>query len=403
MIKEWYARHRRGTAVTALALSVLLSVVFVVRPDLAGIVGVLAAWSGVVLVAAASNWEAVEKRGGRLIGLIGYFSSTAERVGLSAEMQGAINGARRELQDELPDVMPYPARVKFVRRPDELCALKDGEVVISLKNPGKKAENTARATLTYVTAATIRPARPYVSKPVMSGVDYSITKRVLRKADRHALDFFLTEMWEPALANEPELRDICHEVEKIERKGLLTRVLLAEFLELGRRLYGEFPPPTVHAETREFVAHMARLADKAPDEDVDLDFRRGNLKVGVVLVGERDRAAREGARPYVGRCITDIRSGCDSIYLLARGARCDLVREVVSQLENHGRVLNIDLAEYLVHMDTGPVEAVSARLSVDQKGYSPSSAITPTVGDSSGQGAELPVQSAVTSSNPQTR
>jgi hypothetical protein len=208
----------------------------------------------------------------------------------------------------------------------------------------------------------------------MSAVEYAITKRILRRSDRRALDYFLTSLWEPAMQTEPGLREACMEIETIEKKGYLTRVLLAEYLELGRRLFGEFPTEAVRQETREFVHHLAQLARReVDDESVDLDFKRGELRVGVVLVGNREKALTEGAAPYVKACLFDIKAGYNSIYVLARGARCPLVEEVVGRLRGNGRVLDSDIARYQLEIDGHLVDAVCARIVIDQGEYSPSS------------------------------
>jgi hypothetical protein len=367
VIRDWYGAHRRLVVVAAVIAAIGLSVVYILAPVLAAGIGILGVWIGAVVLALWDRWDRVEKWGGRAIGALSYLSTRAERVGLSAEMQGLINGARRELEDELPDVMPYAARVQFVRNEADLAVLGEGEVVISLKDPRRRAENTARATMAYVSAATLRPARPYVARDVVTGVDYSLTKKILREADVRALDYFLTEMWEPGLRAQPDLRDICHEVERIEGQGLLTRILLSEFLQLGRELWGQFPPRDVLSETREFVAYLARVGDKHPDDLPDLDFIRRHIKVGIVLVGERERAEQEGARPYVQATLYRMGRGAQSVYLLARGARRPLVSEVLSQVENDGRVLAVDVTEYTVTIDDHPVGAVCARLTVDQQ------------------------------------
>lgn len=365
MIREWVTRHRRKTFVLAVVSGVAIALIVLFAPVLVAV--------GTVILIPVAGWlithvEQAEKWGGRTLELFSFASGRAERVGLSAEMQGVINGARERLQGELPDVMPAPVRVKFVRTPDDLAQLQNGEVVISLQNPTRRPENTARATLGYVTTITIRPARPYVGRDVMAGVDYSITKRILRAADSQALDYFLSEIWEPEMRQRGELRSICAEVEAVERHGLLTRVLLAEFLDLGRRLFGEYPTPEMHNEARELLAYTAAIASRTRGQAVPLAFRNLRTRIGVVLVGERQRVEREGLRPYVRACEWEIRRGVDTIYLLGRGARRDLVEQAAAQMESNGRVLAVDISHYEDEGADGVVAAVCARLSIARTG-----------------------------------
>jgi hypothetical protein len=369
LIRDFYGKHRAGIAFVVAATAALATLTLLVMPGLAAVIGVATPSVLVVGGVIVNHWELVEKHGGRLIGAAARASTRAERVGLSAELQGLINGGRKHVSDDLTDLMPYPARVKFVTNESELASLRDGEIVIALKDPSKHAENAARATLAYVSEATIRTARAYVSPQVLTGVDFSLAKRILLQSDRAALDYLIGRIWSGALEGKPELRTVCHHIETIERHGLLTRVLLVEFLELGRRLYGEFPPPDVHRQTLEFVTHLSQLAGKERDQDVELIFSRPNFKIGIVLVGDRDLAAL-GVRPYLVRCLKDIRLGCESIYVLARGARCDLADQVVAELDGHGRVLATESSTYELLLRNGSrVTARVARLVIDQRGY----------------------------------
>ncbi len=367
MLREWLLGHKKLVLAVSIPAALLLTVATFVAPILTAVVGMLGAWALVIAAIVWEQWDRVEKNGGRVLGALSYLTGHGKRVAISAEMQGLINGARNDLDDEVPGVMPLPARVRFVRDDADLAALGDGEVVISLKNPRQHAENTARATMAYVAAAAMRPARPYVGRTVMTGIDFSLTKKFLRRADAHALDFFLTEIWAPTVEGQPDLQDICDQIERIDTGGVLTRILLAEFLELGRRLWGRNPSPAVQSEAREFVGYLAKMVDKQPGEHGTLEFIREHLQVGAVLVGERERAEQEGTRPYVAAGLWAMRAGCTSVYLLGRGARCALVREVAAQLEKDGRVRAVDVAEYLVQMTHKPIAAVCAHLTVEQR------------------------------------
>ncbi len=367
MIRDWVVGHQKRVVVIAILAAIIVTLLIVLAPLIGAVVGILGAWTAVIAVAIWDRWDRIEKYGGRAVGAVSYITGRGRRVGLSAEMQGLINGARKDLEEELPDVMPLPARVRFVKQDEDIAALGEGEVVISLKDPRRRAENTARATMAYVSTAAVRPARPYVARAVMTGIDFSLTKKFLKRANMQALDYFLTEIWTPEMAGNLDLHGICDQVERIEGQGVLSRILLAEFLELGRRLWGQHPSLAVHSETREFLRYVATSVDRQPrDPPRDLQFIRQHLKVGTVLVGERDRAEAEGARPYVAAALWSIRQGCTSVYLLGRGARCDLVREVVANLQNDGRVRAIDISDYVVDMGDKRVSAICAHLSVEQ-------------------------------------
>jgi hypothetical protein len=372
MIRELFQSHRKAVSITVSAFAIVLTGVYVLRPDLAGFVALVGTWAVPAGFYAATHWETVEAWFGRALSLFGFLNASIERVGISAELQGEINGARRLLDSELEGVLPHPVRIKFVRSVQEIPSLREGEIVIALGSHSSRAENRARGTLAYATADLIRPARTYVDPVVMKSIDYSITRRMLYTADQSALDYFLNTMWPEAIQDEPNLRLMGHKVETIGHHGLLTRVLLTEFLELGRRMYPEFPPPEMLEHTAEFVDHLYRVATKRRDEDLGeaLVFRKGRLRVGIVLVADRELAERRGANPYVWRCLRDIKVGCNAVYLLARGKNGTLIEEVLTEIDGSGRVLSVDGPRvYDVETSNGTVSVTLARVLCDQSAY----------------------------------
>jgi hypothetical protein len=138
-------RHRVRLVAAAAVGAILLTLLYVFVPAVAGLVAVASGWIGLAALFVLSNRELVEKYFGRTLALISWAGSAVQRQALSSEIQGVINGGRRDLADELGELMPYAATVKFVRDETDLAQLEDGQVVIALRHPRKHAENTARA------------------------------------------------------------------------------------------------------------------------------------------------------------------------------------------------------------------------------------------------------------------
>ena len=350
-----------GAVLTAFAFTA--AVLF--APFLIAALGIVASWGWVLLLFAIANFDSVEKWVGRGLSFAGWASGIVDRASTTAQVEGVINGGRRSLEDELPGMLAEPMRLRFVRSVGEVAQLEDGQVVVAMDKSRRAGANVARATLAYVGNAVIRPARTYVDTVALRSIDFSIAKRILSAQDRTALGYLVQQLWPAALASEADLRDVQHMVEAVEGEGLLTRILLSEYLELGRRLYGQFPPPGVHQETRDFLAHLHRIATRAPGQPLNLEFRRGFLRVGIVLVGERELSDRLGAAPYIRRCLEYARSGVGAVYLLGRGARNVVLQRAVEQLETDGRVLDATVMDYVVRRNGSNVAATCAKILFD--------------------------------------
>jgi hypothetical protein len=357
------SRFGRYLPAAALVTAVLLTAVLLVLPTIATLVGLAAPWVAAAGWWLASNWNNVERVLGRGLSVFGGLHANIDMASSAAVVQGVINGGRSEIEAELPGVMPAKARVRFVRGEEDLVAIGDGEVVITMKPSRNHGENTARATLAYVTS-TARSARPYVDPRAMRSIDYSMTRRVLGDTNRAALDYLLNVLWVPAISGDAKLKRLCEMVQAIEEEGWLTRILLREYIDLGRRLYPKLPPPLSHEASIAFVEHLYRLATRKKGEKFPngLSFRQGPMKVGVVFVAAIETSQSMGLVPHIRRCIEHARAGSDSVYLLALGGRRPDVRRIIEQLTARGLIMGIDETHYTVKREGRTVDATMARL-----------------------------------------
>lgn len=115
MTIEFYRRHRERIAFAVSGLALALTIAYVIMPAAVAIIGIGASWIAAVATIIVNSPEKAEAIGGRLLGMLGWAGSRTQRLALSAELQGRINSGRNELHDEVAGLMPYPARVKFVR------------------------------------------------------------------------------------------------------------------------------------------------------------------------------------------------------------------------------------------------------------------------------------------------
>ena len=367
---EFIVEHPRLALGAAVALALVLTVLYVLVPPVAAAITLVGTWIGIVAIFLWSNREDLEKYAGRGLSWFSWTGAATQRQALASEIQGVINGGRRDLGEEVADLLPFPATVEFVREETDLARLAEGEVVIALKHPRNHAENTAKATLAYVSVGMARAARPYVDRKTMQSVDYSITKKLLTISDRDALDYLLNEMWLPAVERDAELRSLGQMAEAVEAEGWLTRILLAEFLEVGRRLFGRFPPADVQAASRRFLEFLYALAGRRQGEVVELDFRDGEFRVAIVLVGTPELRERAGAGPYIDRTIECHRRRFDVVHLLARGEAIPVLDDAAARLSKDGRVLDVEVTKGQVRLRGDLVDAAFARVILDQSGSS---------------------------------
>lgn len=102
MIRDWASSHGGLILTTCVAAAVLLTLTLLFVPLLAGIIGAVGLWSLAAVALVWKNWESCENASGRLLGFVSFVGGRPERIALSAELQGMINGARNEIRRRSP-------------------------------------------------------------------------------------------------------------------------------------------------------------------------------------------------------------------------------------------------------------------------------------------------------------
>ena len=60
-------------------------------------------------------------------------------------------------------------------------------------------------------------ARRHLDFDVSRGIDFVVTKAILSRSDRRAVNAFITDIWVPAITDETRLRDLTAKLEALEQ------------------------------------------------------------------------------------------------------------------------------------------------------------------------------------------
>lgn len=131
-------------------------------------------------------------------------------------------------------------------------SLEDGSLIVKMRDFENQSKNYALAIKEFVPKALIPKARRYVKPKLMRSIDFSVSKDILEN-NTVALelyeDYFFEEI-KASNSNLEEVKRLIKKVDRIDRRGLLTRIMLREYKKLAA-LYPQEPPNKVLEETSE--------------------------------------------------------------------------------------------------------------------------------------------------------
>jgi len=235
--------------------------------------------------------------------------------------------------------MPYALKVEWVKDIDKEALLQEeGTVVVRLGYHHDELEKAlALAMLTFCSKALISVSRPYLSGRLSRSVDLVTTKRMLLRSNaRGSLDYFLDKVIKPEIDGDNELCDKCQIMEILDERGLFSRVFLKELHELGRTLYPKTPDGSSVMEADEFVAFLQQIANKAPDEDVELFFKKNRIRVAFILVARPEVIADRGFSPYLRRIEKLQKEKARTVYVHGMADNISYTRKIAEIAEKQG-------------------------------------------------------------------
>lgn len=174
-----------------------------------------------------------------------------------------------------------------------------------------------RVALEYVSKGLLTDSKPYVDSKVVDSMDLICTKKLIGSQRQSALHFYYTEILNPVLESDENIRKYVHMMQKLDEGGYFNQILLKELHRLGVSMHFSIPDDRIKDETRDFVEFLdAKITNKPPGVDVDPTFIGQAIKASIVYVARADAPSIEPHLKWVEKCI---QKEVDTVYLCARG------------------------------------------------------------------------------------
>lgn len=258
------------------------------------------------------------------------------------DVQVAVNRVGEAINRESENALPHAMKVEWAKTAQDVEAfLRNGEIIVTMCPSPNRERNLVVSTIAYLGKGLLPRSRPYVDKTLMRATDFTVAKRIFMTAGQSmAMSFFFQNCLEPAMETEPQLRDDCTALDKLEKAGFFTRVLVKQLSYLGDKVFPATPNETTSKETRDFLMFLVNIAGKEKGEDVPggLAFAGSHIRANVMLVA-REETRMWGTEAYDRRTKIVLNSGIENMYICARGAEnISLAEQVADEQEKAGRL-----------------------------------------------------------------
>lgn len=296
-----------------------------------------------------------------ILKLIAWRSLRAEQAYIDLDIRSRINSCSKAISSEVGEIMPYGIKIEWVKETTPQAFLDKNEIIVKMKYHTNQDRNRLTSVMAYASRGIIPHARPYIDKEIIKSIDFVCVRKVLISGKRTtAIDLFLEDTLGPTLQKQPKIRKYYKIMETLDDQGFFTRILLREFVELGRRMYAHVPNESLFRETGNFVEFLNTIVTREFGEIVPLDFRGEKIKVNVILVGRPEVRDVYGASAYIRRVQECVRKQTDVIYLCSWGDHNNSVaREIAEPFKDHSKVEEVIPSEYGAFCkDRGYVKAV---------------------------------------------
>lgn len=298
--------------------------------------------------------------------LLSNIWSKFEKRAVADRIRGTILEVSRNLNKEIKEISPYDLEIEWVEGMDRESFLRDNQVVVRMHHHNDKAKNLVIALADFVEKGVLPKAKKYMDGNVSKCTDLALIRKILIEKHGDSLDYFDDELLVPLLESDSELRELFEQIVCLDESGMLTQVVLREFLLLGKKLYPRVPDENIKTITKEFIHYLHEIATRDPGEDTNLNFNRGHIKVAVVIVAKTQMLDAHGIRPYPWRVKNYLDRGIETVYLIAPFRFGGYLKSIKQELSQDPRIKGFDEFTYYYMKDSRKIKSLCIAVYTDE-------------------------------------
>jgi small subunit ribosomal protein S1 len=241
----------------------------------------------------------------------------AEKRYISNDVSGRLNLARRQMPFG-KDLIPKSIKLEWIENAQgESYVPKEGELVVKLDPAEAQENNITSLAQALVQRTALIGIRYVLEKAIEDAIDLNLIKSLLSKiGNRPIMDWYMRHEYMPQVVQSDDLKKWNSKIVEIDERGLFTRLLLVELESYGKNLSGRPKTIEMESEIKGLIEFIFKIATKRYGEDAPLDYRRRNIKIGVLLVGETSKVLWS-IEPYIKAFAMKLNQEAEAIYVVS--------------------------------------------------------------------------------------
>lgn len=255
----------------------------------------------IIVILIIFSYDRFERPIAKIKDLFSWVGPSWRRRGIKADIQSRINLFSRSVDKEIPNVMPYNMKLKFVKEIDRAELQRDKKLVlVRIRDRRHDDKNFVHAMLAFCPVGVIPASRPYLDDCLSDAIDFTVTRKFLKAIQyQSALNYLYKEVLEHEGKEKPELEKLCIILDRFDEQGLFTRVVLRELRDFAAKVNTRYPTDAHKSETRQFVDYMDAIAKRQPGEKCELEFMGNCISMRLIMVGTVDTLTTKGIVGYL--------------------------------------------------------------------------------------------------------
>ena len=315
------------------------------------------------------NGERLDRWIARLERLLLWVGLKRDKRFVSKDIRWRINSASKKINKEAEGVVTKGVDIVWVNQENIESYLRAGKVVIRMKHYSNQDQNISEAVSHYVQRGVLHTGKIYLPEKIKTALDLALTKKILSEESEEStsLEYFSINKIEPLLKSDRDLEQSFATIEKMEEKGLLTRILLREIRALGKLLYPRRVEHLITNETSNFFSFLEPFANHQTGGDIsEWNFLSNNIRIGILYVASKTKLDKLGLEPYKKRLEEKIKKGCKRIYIFGRNdLNISSIKDLTRQIQKEVPSIRVHREQYSTVFRSETVPAVCATIQVD--------------------------------------
>lgn len=265
-------------------------------------------------------YDKLEKPIARVYDLFRWAGARWRRQAIKADIQSKVNYFSQSMDKEVPNIMPYNMKLKFVSEIDRGELLRSKNLVlVRIRDRKHDDRNFVHAMLAFCPVGVLPASRPYLDDCLGDAIDFTVTRKFLNAIQyQSALNYLYKEVIEPETTEKPDLDKLCTILDRFDEQGLFTKVVLRELRDFAVKVKSRYPTDAHKNETRQFVEYMDVIAKRQPGEKCETDFTGNCISIRLMMVGTIDTLAAKGVVGYLQAIQWAKGKNIERVYIAAR-------------------------------------------------------------------------------------